>query len=850
VATDVEGLTGEQAAARLAEDGRNELPLTGAPSLWRQLFVQMFHFFALLLWGAGVLAVIAGMPSLGVAIFLVVITNGLFAFFQEYRAERAARRLQGLLPRRALVRRDGAWIEVDAAELVVGDLLTLGAGDRVCADASVLWGRGLRLDTSLLTGESAAVAVEQGEAVFAGTFVVEGEARVRVVATGRALRVSEIAVLTQHSSRPPTPLAQELDRLVRVIAVVALSGGAVFLVLGLVLGLSPREGFLFAIGVTVALVPEGLLPTVTLSLALGATRMANHGALVRRLDAVQALGSTTFVCSDKTGTLTANQMTAIEVWTPSGRCSVRGDGYAPEAEIDGDDAARAAASRLALAAARCSSGRVVRRDRAWVPRGDPMEAALHALALRFGNDVDGDERPRPEIVRFPFDPHRRRMSVVAGDRVWVKGAPDATIGLCSTPGAAAEIAAEMSTRGLRVLAVAERAAPKELGDDAASIETELELLGLVGLLDPPRPEVRRAIERCHAAGMRIAMVTGDHAGTARAIAERVGLRADLVVRGDELPADDEELGALVDRDGVIACRVSPEQKLRIAKALQQRGHVVAMTGDGVNDAPALRQADVGVAMGKSGTDVARAAADLVLLDDRFETIVLAIEQGRASFANIRRFLTYHLTDNVAELMPFAVWALSGGRFPLALGVLQVLCLDLLTDQLPALALSSEPPSRKLSRGRMRDPRLIDKTLLIRAFAVFGPVEAVLSLSAFTAVLLELGWSPGSTPSGPALRAASGAAFTAVVVGQAATALACRSVSRPALRVSLSSNPLIPVALLVTWALVASLLYVPGLARLLGHGPPTPLGYLVASAAFPAVLLADWALKSRRHTARD
>ena len=488
-----------------------------------------------------------------------------------------------------------------------------------------------------------------------------------------------------------------------MIAVVALSGGAVFLVLGLLLGLSPREGFLFAIGVTVALVPEGLLPTVTLSLALGATRMANHGALVRRLDAVQALGSTTFVCSDKTGTLTANQMTAIEVWTPSGRCSVRGDGYAPG----------------------------------------------------------------------------------------------------------------------------------------------LELLGLVGLLDPPRPEVRRAIERCHAAGMRIAMVTGDHAGTARAIAERVGLRADLVVRGDELPADDEELGALVDRDGVIACRVSPEQKLRIAKALQQRGHVVAMTGDGVNDAPALRQADVGVAMGKSGTDVARAAADLVLLDDRFETIVLAIEQGRASFANIRRFLTYHLTDNVAELMPFAVWALSGGRFPLALGVLQVLCLDLLTDQLPALALGSEPPSPKLSRGRVRDSRLIDKTLLIRAFAVFGPVEAVLSLSAFTAVLLELGWSPGSTPSGPALRAASGAAFAAVVVGQAATALACRSVSRPALRVSLSNNPLIAAALIVTWALVAALLYVPGLARLLGHGPPTPLGYLVASAAFPAVLLADWALKSRQ-----
>ena len=836
------GLTSAQAATRLTADGPNEVPPPATVPAWKRVAGQLFHFFALLLWIAGGLAIAAGMPELGIAIFLVIVINGLFAFAQEHRAEKAALRLAALLPRRAIVRRDGRWLELDAGALVVGDVVSLGAGDRVSADVALTRGRGLLLDTSTLTGESVPVAVERGEAAHAGTFVVEGEAEARVTATGARTRLARVAELTQRQTRPKTPLARELGRLVRMIGAVAVVVGALFFVVAVLVGLPLRSGYLFALGVAVALVPEGLLPTVTLSLAMGAARMARHGALVRRLEAVETLGSTTFVCSDKTGTLTLNQMSAVEVWTPAGTCKIQGRGYEPSASIEASSAARAAAARLALAAARASSGRALVREGEWVCRGDPMEAGLHSLSLRLGIDIDAEERAEPELTRFPFDPRRRRMSVVTARSVFVKGAPDSVLPLAHDCPLASSAASDMAARGLRVLAVAFRASGSAPANTAAEVEGGLELLGLVGLFDPPRPEVRTALTLCRRAGMRVAVVTGDHPGTARAVAEQVGLEPELVVTGEELPADEALLGALMDRDGVVACRVSPEQKLLIAKSLQARGHVVAMTGDGVNDGPALQQADVGIAMGKSGTDVARAAADLVLLDDRFETIVRAVEQGRGTFANIRRFLTYHLTDNVSELMPFVFWALSGGRFPLALGVLQILCLDLLTDQLPALALGAEPPSPRALEGSRSGQRLVDAPLLARAFLVLGLVESAAAMAAFVGALLELGWRPSEAPSSYALRVASGTAFTTIVCGQAATALACRSSSRPALSVPLGKNPLVAAALLVTWAVAALLLVVPWFARALGQAPPTARGMFSALAAVPAVLLADLAWK--------
>ncbi len=832
------GLTSSAARELLAADGPNELPSVPPPPAWRLIAAQLFHFFAILLWVAGVLAIVAGMLELGIAIFLVVVVNGLFAFAQEHRAERAAHRLQELLPRRAVVERDGAWIELDARELVIGDIVSLSAGDRISSDVRVVRGRGLLVDCSTLTGESVPVGVAEEAEAFAGTFVVEGEAQARVTATGPRTRLALIAKLTQSRTRPRTPLAREIDRLVRVVSFIAIGIGVLFFATGTLFGLAPRDGFLFAIGVAVALVPEGLLPTVTLSLAMGASRMAKRGALVRRLEAVETLGSTTFICSDKTGTLTTNQMTVVELWSPAGIGRIHGLGYEPEAEIEMSPDVLRLAERLALAAARSSSGRALKRDGTWVPRGDPMEAALHTLTMRLGVDVRSDERDRPETARFPFDAHRRRMSVAVPGVAYVKGAPDSLLPLCTGSKAAEEAAAEMTTRGLRVIAVATRAlaATPRTAED---IEANLELLGLVGLFDPPRPEVKGALEACHRAGIRIAVVTGDHPGTACAVAREVGLRTDLVVSGTDLPDDDALLGALLDRDGVVACRVSPEQKLRIARALQARGHVVAMTGDGVNDGPALQQANIGIAMGQSGTDVARDAADVVLLDDRFETIVHAIEHGRATFANIRRFFTYHLTDNVAELAPFAIWALSGGRFPLALSVLQILCLDLLTDQLPALALGAEPPSAHALSEPPHRRHLVDRQLMLRAFGVLGPAEALVEIVTFVAVLMSLGWDPsGSPPAVGDLVVASGAAFVAIVFGQSATALACRSWSRPGWSVPLRTNPLLLSALVVTWVIVGLLVYEPTLARLLHHAPPTTFGLALAALAFPAVLLAD------------
>ena len=607
---------------------------------------------------------------------------------------------------------------------------------------------------------------------------------------------------------------------------------------------------MFAIGVTVALVPEGLLPTVTLSLARAAHTMAGQHALVRRLESVETLGSTTMICTDKTGTITRNEMSAVAIWTPAGAAAARGAGYDPAGRVDAEGtAAGAAVSAVAATAARTVTGRVVLREGRWTPLGDPMEVALHVLALRCGLDPGVDEVARPERRRIAFDPVRRRTLVVVGGdagplEAAVLGAPDAVLPLCGADvGSAHDEVERMARGGLRVLAVAARTLPRGLAVDAASVdelETGLRLLGLVGLQDPPRDGVADAVAECRAAHVGLMMITGDHPATGRAIAEQVGLAlpGSPVLTAAELPADPATLALAVDVDGAVVARATPEDKLRIARALRGRGHVVAMTGDGVNDGPALREADIGVAMGRSGTDVAREAADLVLLDDHFATIVTAIRYGRATFANIRRFLTYHLTDNVAELAPFLLWALSGGGVPLALGVLQILALDIGTDMLPALALGAEPPSRTVLRGPARTGGLIDRRLLGRAFGVLGPVEAAVELGAFLTVLHLGGWSWGGSASPGLLAAASGTAFTTVVLGQLANAFACRSEHRPVGWWSWRGNRLLLVAVAVELVLLAAFVGLPPLAALLGQAPPSPVGWALAATAVPAVLVAD------------
>src|SRR6266545_2635710 len=779
-----EGLSSGEAETRLSSQGPNLLPQARGPSLARQLFDQMFHFFALMLWVASGLAFIGRMPQLGVAIIAVIILNGLFSFAQEYRAERAIRTLSALLPEAAVVRRNGHKTQVPAAELVTGDIMLLREGDRVSADARVLQSAGLKVDNSMLTGESEPVArddrsldrppadiADAANLVFAGTFVTSGSATVAVAATGGRTRLGAISALTGAIVRRPTPLRMQLNQAVRVIATFALTSGVLLFGVSLLLGERWGAGFLFSIGVIVALVPEGLLPTLSLSMAMSATRMANRGALVRRLESIETLGATTAICSDKTGTITANEMTARTIAIRGHHYTASGSGYGPGGTLLAEGRPLQA-SELSLVtpllrvAALCSDARVEQQDGRWRCVGDPTEGALLVLARKGGVEREAAERSAHRVREFPFESDRQRMSTIhtlpsGALEVLAKGGPEAILRACASyrqrdetlpmePRVKAAVQADverLAADGLRVLAFARRQLPDpDPPSTPEEAEHDLELLGLVGMADPVRPEVPAAM--------------------ARSVADKAGLPPGEVMLGSELPADDQQLARrLADPAVSVLARVAPEAKLRIAKALQSLGQVVAMTGDGVNDAPALRQADIGVAMGVVGTDVAREAADFVLLDDNFAHIVQAVEEGRAAFENIKRFLTYHLTDNVAELAPFLAWALSGGCIPLALSVLQILALDIGTDLLPALALGAERPSPGVMRRRprSRDARSLDRRVLARAFGFLGPVEAAASLALLPAgAALWFGWRPGAPlpADSPALATLSTTVFAA------------------------------------------------------------------------------------------
>ena len=837
----VAGLSAAQASRLRREVGPNALPMPTRPSRLRRLAREFTHFFALMLWGAAALALIAGLPALAIAIVIVVVLNGLFAFVQEGRADRAAERLHSLLPSRATVVREGRPVTIDAIDVVPGDVLWLQPGDRIPADAIIFRCTALRIDTSMLTGESVPTDVHDGDTLVGGCFVVEGDAHATVTQTGDRTQLASLSRLTSQAGDARTPLTMALRRLVRLIALISLGVGLLFLAVTLVTGRPLSDALVFGIGVTVALVPEALLPTVTLTLAWGAEQMARQQVLVRHLEAVETLGSTTFICTDKTGTLTQNAMTVVQAWTPAASVTGASPGYDPDGRLDiaGD---RDEMALLARDAARCSEGYVTLIDGHWTAHGDPMEAALGAFALRIGVRDD----PPPLLHRFPFTPDRRRMSVVFPDGIVVKGAPDSVLPLCRpAPTAQAEVDA-MTARGLRVLAVAR--GPARDTAEVADVERDLTLVGVIGLEDPPRPDVRGAIESCRAAGVAVVMVTGDHPATAAAIATEVGLRAPdgQVLTGAELPDDDAALARLLEQPGTVVARVTPPDKLRIARALRSRGHVVAMTGDGVNDAPALREADIGIAMGASGTDVAREAADLVLLDDHFGSIVAGIAQGRATYVNIRRFLTYHLTDNVAELVPFVVWALSGGSIPLALGVLQILAIDIGTDTLAATALGAEPPARHVLQRPPVSGVLLNRTVLVRAFGIIGPAIALASMGAFFATYAAAGWRPGDAfPAGQVALMASGAAFATVILGQTANAFACRSSTLWPGALGWTTNRLLIPAVIADITIAAAMLGVPFLANTLGQALPGAVGWAIAVGTVALVLGLDAGYKSLR-----
>jgi calcium-translocating P-type ATPase len=856
------GLTHEEAERRLLQFGPNSLATRRGRTWPRELARQVTHPLALLLWVAAVLAWIAGIAVLAAAIVAVIVLNAALAFWQERQAERSVEALAAYLPPHAMVLRDGAPVRIDASEVVRGDILLLAEGDAVPADARLVEGA-LELDMSALTGESVPVVRTAGEsdaeaqllhvpdAVFRGTLCTGGGARAVVFATGFATEIGRIASLTGAVRQRESPLERQVRRVAWLIAAVAVGAGVAFLPIGLAAGLSLSAAAVFAIGLLVANVPEGLLPTITLALAAGVRGLARQGAVVKRLSAVETLGSATVICTDKTGTLTVNRMRVERFWTAAdGVPRSAASGPAP----GGSNAARDA---LADVLSRCTEASL---DGAGA--GDPTERALLAFAARGASDTG---RTATRLAVHRFDPRLRRMTTVdlrdGVAHIATKGAPEALLPRCTRVWtgepdeppltgrrrAAVETAVrELAGSGLRVLAVARRiSTPAALaGADRDGVERDLTLVGLVGLLDPPRPAVAAAVETCHRAGIRVHVVSGDNPLTVAAVARSVGIGDDAtpVLTGEQLAREtDAELERVLDDRDVVFARTTPEDKLRIADLLSRRGDVVAMTGDGVNDAPALRRADIGVAMGASGTDVAREAATMVLTDDDFSTIVTAVEQGRRVYDNVRKFILYIFAHAVPEIIPFLLFALSGGAIPLPLTVLQILAIDLGTETLPALALGREPaePGLMDRPPHRRSQGVIDRRLLLRAWGVLGVVSAALALLAFFSVLWRAGWTLGADVSaGAALHhayvEATTATFAAIVACQVGTAFAART-DRVSLRTAgFATNPLLLWGILAELAFTAAVVYAPPLQRLLGTAA-LDLPTLALLAAFPPVV---------------
>lgn len=855
------GLSSLQAERRLSRFGPNELSRRRSRRWPAELARQLTHPLAVLLAGAAVLAEVSGAPRLALAIAVVIVLNALFAFVQELQAERAVEALAAYVPDRARVLRDGRALEVEARRLVPGDVLLVEEGDRICADARLIDGS-VQVDLSMLSGESVPVTrsaelldtsgplIEARDLVFSGTACVGGEARALVTGTGMHTELGRIASLSERVHVEESPLEHQVKRVARLIATVAIGAGLAFLPLGAAAGLSLGAAASFAIGLLVANVPEGLLPIITLALAVGVRDLARRGAVVKRLSAIETLGSTTVICTDKTGTLTQNRMRVTKVWVPF-------QTLAPPAGSWAD--APCGVRLLADAAAFCTHLQALAIE----GEADPTDRAVLELAGALGDARTRTDREAGRRATFHFDPKLRRMSTVdletsGAIAVHMKGAPEAVLPCCShlatiqgpdpltadQRSAVMTLVAGLAEEGLRVLAVARRSVDQPpSGREEA--ESGLCLLGLVAMSDPPRPEVAPAVARAHRAGIRFHVVTGDNGITASAVARQVGIGSPRspIVPGEELDAMAEaDLDRLlaVDQELIFA-RSSPEAKLRIADALRARGEIVAMTGDGVNDAPALHRADIGVAMGRSGTDVAREAATMVLTDDNTATIVAAVESGRRVFDNVRKFVLYIFTHAVPEVVPFLVFALSGGAIPLPLTVMQILAIDLGTDTLPALALSREPaePGLMDRPPRSRAEGVITRHLLFRSWGFMGAISAVLVLAAYFVVLLRAGWRPGApTGVGASLHLAYVQATTVMWLGivacQVGTAIAARTefVSLRSIGV-LSNRPLL-LAIVAELAFAFALVYAPPLHGFFDTSSLSP-AQLSLVAPFPFVV---------------
>ena len=862
------GLEAGEAARRLKEQGPNEWTEKGGRSSFALLLDQFRDFMVLVLAGAAVISAFLGEILDAITILAIILLNGLLGFFQEYRAEKSLQALKELSAPTARVMRGGEILRVPARELVRGDLVLLESGDRVPADLRLVAVNGLAVEEAALTGESvpvskraepiAAADVPLGDRrnmAYLGTMVVKGSARGIVVETGAATEMGKIADLIQNAETGPTPLQHRLEQLGKILIALSVALTVVVVVAGVLHGQPLMDMFLAGVSLAVAAIPEGLPAVVTIALALGVQRMIRRRAIVRKLPSVETLGCATVICSDKTGTLTLNKMTVTRLWLEGRTLEVTGTGYVPSGQVlengrPADARKDAALRRLAQAAALCNNASLEQEGNGWQVRGDPTEGALLVLAAKAGWNRSAAERMYEREREFPFDSARKRMSVIVrhqgGRLICAKGAPDVLVDRCScvlwggnvlplTPTIRRKVlqaAEEMAGQALRVLGFAYRDLASDenpAGDDEA--ETGLVFVGLAGMIDPPRREAAEAIRKCRMAGIRTVMITGDHRATAEAIARELGIlsREGRALTGAELSAmDDRELERAAE-ETVVYARVSPEHKLRIVQALQRRGHVVAMTGDGVNDAPAVKTADIGIAMGVAGTDVTKEASSLVLADDNFATIVAAVEEGRGIYENIRKFIRYLLASNVGEILTMLLAMLAG--LPLPLVPIQILWVNLVTDGLPAMALGVDQPESDLMQQK---PRPAKENIFARRLGwkivSRGVLIGLCTLGAFVIALR------GAADDPQRLMYAQTVAFATLVLAQLIHVFDCRS-SRSIFHRNLLENKFLVLAVLSSIALLLMVLYVKPLQPLFHTVPlgPRDWALVFVAAGIPTFL---------------
>ncbi|EHQ35044.1 cation-translocating P-type ATPase [Methanoplanus limicola] len=871
-----DGLSDAEVIKRQKKYGYNAIEKRRGKNYVREYLVQYVQFFAILLEVAAVLSLIAnryapgeGYDILGFAIFGAVVVNATFAFWQEYRADKTVEALRKLIPSSITVRRNGENQKIKAVSLVPGDILILEEGDRIGADAVVISENSLYVNNATLNGESrparrntepteAESPLDAKNAVFAGTTVTSGNAIALVTTTGENTEFGKIASLAGNVRKRLTPMQKEIIRITRILTYAALFMGAVFLVLGYLSGKGLLMAAIFALALVVANVPEGMLPTITLSLSLASQNMAKRNALIKNLDSAQTLGSATVICTDKTGTLTRNEMTVREIYLTGGEeITVTGEGYSQEGDFEYSGGNDTSEERLEQF---LNAGRLNCRARFSGEEnfGDPTELAIVAAANKKMPATDDYEK----TGEFPFTSDRKMMSSVyvheGRNYLFSKGAFEILLPLSThymnSEGRAVpydeaskreflEKAESFEKRAYRVLAVAFREGEKE---------EKLTMLGLVAIMDLPREEVYEAIKKCRRAGIRVMMLTGDNPNTARAIAEKIGMHVDITLTGDELRRmPDDELRETLTSHCVLCARMRSEQKLRIATLLQTNGEVVAMTGDGVNDAPALRKADIGISMGIKGTEVAREASDMILLDDNFASIVAAIEEGRTVYFNIKKFVTYILSSNIPEIVPYILQFFL--RIPLPLSVIQILTIDLGSDMLPGLALGSEKPEDDIMNRPPvgKDERILDAEVFKRGYFFLGAIEGTAAMVAFLGFLFLSGWQYGdlSITNSTLHYQAMTMTLLGAITCQLMNVWTLRSWENSAFSRGLFTNKLLIVAIIIEIIWIVMILTVPPVQYIFNTAY-VPLPFLILLIPFPILLfvlheLYKWRIRTKR-----